>query len=57
MIIVNALNNEGYGDYNKDVIIQDARILCNTFEEWKCSHVYREGNKLADIMANIGVYL
>lgn len=57
MTIVNALNNEGYGDWNKDVIIQDARILCDTFEEWKCSHVYREGKIFVDIMANIGVYL
>ncbi|GLJ49218.1 hypothetical protein SUGI_1039240 [Cryptomeria japonica] len=57
LIIVNALNNVGYGHWNNDVLIQDARLICDTFEEWKCNHVYREGNKLADVMANIGVYL
>ncbi|GLJ49051.1 hypothetical protein SUGI_1034820 [Cryptomeria japonica] len=57
MIIVNALNNEGYGHWNNDVLIQNARLLCTTFQEWKCMHVYREGNRLADVMANCGVYL
>ena len=56
MTIYKALNNENCGHSKKDFIFQNARNMCEMFEEWKCSHNYREWYTLVDIMANL-VYI
>ncbi|XP_059067874.1 uncharacterized protein LOC131858599 [Cryptomeria japonica] len=53
-IIVNALRKGSMPNWKLNTLLSKAIDLCNGFDRFTVNHIYREGNKRADELANLG---
>lgn len=54
LLVINAIKGLWQPPWQIVHIIEDIRILLNSFSAHTIRHVYREGNKAADLIANVG---
>ncbi|XP_057855640.1 uncharacterized protein LOC131065203 [Cryptomeria japonica] len=54
-IIVNALRIGSIPNWKLNSLLSKALDLCKGFDRFIVNHIYREGNKRADELANLGV--
>lgn len=55
--IIQALKSTSSSSWNIFNIIESAKKLLNDYDSILISHILREGNKVANLLANEGVYL
>lgn len=53
--VINNLNNSTPPSWSVEPLIFDVIEILNSFDDFYISHIFREGNGLADVFANIGV--
>lgn len=53
--IINNLRNISHPSWMVESLINDALNILDSFNQYFISHVYKEGNRLADFFANYGV--
>lgn len=52
-LLIHWLNNSATPPWNLDAKVHDLMELCKQCEDFKCSHVYREGNFPVDSLSKI----
>ncbi|XP_059076991.1 uncharacterized protein LOC131876186 [Cryptomeria japonica] len=53
-IVVNALRKGSMPNWKLNTFLSKAMDLCKGFERFTVNHIYREGNKRVDELANLG---
>lgn len=53
-IIVNALRKGSMPNWRLNTLLSKALDLCRDFDRFIVNHIYREGNKRVDELANLG---
>ncbi|XP_057832239.1 uncharacterized protein LOC131042915 [Cryptomeria japonica] len=53
-IVVNALRKGSMPDWKLNTLLSKAMDICKGFDRFTDNHIYREGNKRADELANMG---